>query len=38
MIQLLLILDGIVGFIPSVHFLDFFYVNNGLWFEIYGNR
>ena len=28
----------IVCFIPSVHFSDFFYVNNRLWFEIYGNR
>ena len=28
---------GIVCFTPSVHFSDFFYVNNRLWFEIYGN-
>ena len=28
----------IVGFISSVHFSDFFYVNNRLWFEIYCNR
>ena len=28
----------IVCFIPSVHFSDFSYVNNRLWFEIYGNR
>ena len=28
----------IVCFIPSVHFSDFFYVNNRLWFEIYSNR
>ena len=30
--------DDIVYFIPSVHFSDFFYVNNRLWFDIYGNR
>ena len=28
----------IVCFITSVHFSDFFYVNNRFWFEIYGNR
>ena len=29
---------GIVCFIPSVHFSDFLYVNNRLWFEMHGNR
>ena len=35
---LLFILYTIVCFIPSVHFSDFFYVSNRLWFEMYGNR
>ena len=29
---------NIVCFIPSLHSSYFFYVNNRLWFEIYGNR
>ena len=29
---------SVICFIPSVHFSDFFYVNNRLWFEIYSSR